>query len=126
MPVWVGCRVELSRRLFRNAGGREEDFIARRKFSSPSCDWYCRIAHPLRQIWTVPRADDFGDAFTQHGECGDENPEPPDAACRREEEASEGDEQKPNPTEYLGYSICDGGRTFVFVVAASVSVSPSA
>lgn len=126
ITVLVGRRVELPRSLFGYAGRREEDFVASLKFSSSRRGRYCCLVHrlPLRQVRAVLRADDFGDALAQHSKRGDQHPEPPDTACRREEEASEGDQQKPDSAEYLGYSICYGGRAFVF--GATVAVSPSA
>src|SRR5439155_26271433 len=101
ISVWVGLGIELPGRLFGNARRGEEDFIARRQFSSVS-DWRHRcLARSLRQARTVLRAYDFGDPFTQHRERGDEQPEPKDAACGCEEEGSERDQQKTNTHEYL-------------------------
>ena len=114
ISIWLGRWVELSRSLFCYASWREEGFIARRQLSSASGRRRCCLVSSLRLGRAVPGADDFGDAFTEHSECGDEHPEPPDAPRRCEEEGTEGDEEKTNPHEYLCNSVCEGGRAFVF------------
>jgi|SRR6266404_2089354 len=126
ISVWVGLGVELPGRLLGNARRREEDFIARRQFSSVSDRRHCCLARPLRQARAVLCADDFGHAFAKHCERWDKHPEPPNAACWCEEEGTERDQQKTNPHEYLCYSTCESGWAAVFEVALAVAVSPSA
>src|SRR5580765_601143 len=92
ISVWVGLRVELPGCLLRNARRREEDFIARRQFSSVCDRRYCCLASTLREARAVFRADDLRNAFTKHRKRGDKHPEPPDAACWCEEEGTKRDQ----------------------------------
>jgi len=121
--VRVGFRVELTRRLFGNAGRREADVIVKRKLTRPRYRRYCRLGRPLRQVPRVSCAYDFGDSFSKHRERGDEQPEPPEATRRCEKEGTKRNQYETNSHECFGYSICDGGGPFIFVVAVAVSTS---
>jgi hypothetical protein len=118
--VWIGRRVEVPRRLFGDTGRREDGLVARRKLPSPGCRRHRRFVCSLRQVRTVFEANDFRDSLAKHGECGDQQPKPPDSSCRSERKNCKGDEQEAQPHKGLGNSVGQSGWARGLQVAVAV------
>src|SRR5687767_2011935 len=121
--VWIGRRVEVSRRLFGYAGWREHSHVARRKLSGPRCWSYRRFDCSLSRTRAVFEANDFSETLSKHSERRNQHPKPPDSPRRSERKHSKGDEQEAQPHKRLGYAVGQSGGTYMFQVVAAASPS---
>src|SRR5437773_804527 len=122
--VWIGRRIEVPRRLFGDAGRREEGRVVRGKLSSLYCRRHRRSACSLRQIRTVLEADDFRNSLAKHGERRDQHPKPPDSSRWTERKSCEGHKNEAEPHENLRNAASQSGGASALDIAVAVSPPP--